>query len=1162
MEVFQLLLHHPLLYGAPQIDWKGVFMEALQYLDWPSAGGRLGALIRSHDWSATSLGPISTWPQSLKSTIDILLRFPAPVVMLWGADGVVVYNDAYYAFSGKSNHNLFGCDFFKNKPANAGEWLNVDLLKRGLKGDSIVYGDQEFTLCRDGHAEQVWLDLDYIPIFDENGEPAGIFLVINDMTEKVRAEQQLRRNERQLRFALDAAHMGTWSWDAVHDISSADEIYRNILGEGPDADLSFASCLEHRVHLDDREWCTKVLQKSLDPNGDGRLAAEFRLIRPDGQEVWLKKIGQTHFEGEDSERHAVRITGILQDVTAEHHAADRLRKSEERLSAIFAKAGVGLSEISLEGRFLTVNDELCRMLGRSREQLLEASIRDVTHPDDFPRSLLLLQRLIETGNPASVDKRCMRPDGTVVWVSSGLTRLDDERGKPRTVLAVIFDLTKRKQAEEKLRESEQRFRALAESSPVLIWQLDPEGNSVYMNPRYTQLVAVDPAEQSTFAWRSVIHPEDAPSYIEAVAHAQQARVTLKKRVRIKSKDGQWRWLESYGAPWFTADGRYAGHVGISIDITDAVNAQEELIVSNERLDLALEGSGDGVWDWNPQSNELICSRRLKEILGYSEDDFFDYSENWEQRIHPEDLPAMLSALNACLNGAASFYRSEYRVQCKEGKWKWVLARAIVVARDADKKPLRMTGTVSDISEKRRAEEVIWQQANFDPLTGLPNRRLFRDRLDQEVKKSHRTGFPVALLFIDLDHFKEANDVLGHDMGDLLLIEAANRISSCVRESDTVARLGGDEFTAILPQHDDVAHVKSIAQKMVDALAQPFHLGNEVVYLSGSIGITFYPTDASDSEELIRNADQAMYAAKSGGRNQFRYFTRLMQQQAHDRLRLIGDLRNALREDQFEVYYQPIVDLATEHITKAEALLRWHHPKLGLIEPLSFISFAEETGLINEIGDWVFKQAAACAKSCSARLGIPFQISVNKSPIQFLSHYESVNWPNHLRNSGMPGSSISVEITEGILLNASAIVVNKLLQYRDAGIQVAIDDFGTGYSSMAYLRKFDVDYLKVDQSFIRDMVYDVGNRAIVKSIVVMAHELGLQVIAEGIETAEQRQLVIDSGCDFGQGFLFSKAIPHNEFERLLAHSYEMSLNTGEAKISSAISAIAPLPVPKD
>ncbi|MGH8807170.1 MAG: EAL domain-containing protein [Noviherbaspirillum sp.] len=588
-------------------------------------------------------------------------------------------------------------------------------------------------------------------------------------------------------------------------------------------------------------------------------------------------------------------------------------------------------------------------------------------------------------------------------------------------------------------------------------------------------------------------------------------------------------------PVLDAQGEVAFLYQNTIDVTELVAtklARDELRISSERLKLAVEGTGDGVWDWDLRRSKVEYSRRLKEILGFADQEIGTVIREWKTRIHPEDRHATLAALYRCLSGATSSFINEHRLRCKDGAWKWVQVRGVVVARDADKRPLRMTGTMSDISEKRQSDERIWRHANFDTLTGLPNRRLFRDRLEQEVKKAHRTGLRVALLFVDLDRFKEVNDLLGHDAGDLLLTQAAQRLSSCVRESDTVARLGGDEFTVILTELEHVAHVEDVAQKILATLACPFRLGNEVAYLSGSVGITLYPADASNPEELIRNADQAMYSAKNSGRNQFSYFTRSMQEKAHARLRLGGDLRNALRAGQLKVYYQPMVELASGRIVKAEALLRWHHPRLGAIDPVNFIPLAEESGMIHEIGDWVFRQAAACSLRWSEKLGAPFQIGVNKSPVQFLSQPEHTNWAGHLKELGLSGCSIAVEITEGLLLNASPAVAGKLLEYRDAGIQVALDDFGTGYSSMAYLKKFDIDYLKIDQSFVRDMAVDDDDRAIAESMIMMAHRLGLKIIAEGIETLEQRALLLAAGCDFGQGFLYAEAAPPEEFERML------------------------------
>jgi len=449
---------------------------------------------------------------------------------------------------------------------------------------------------------------------------------------------------------------------------------------------------------------------------------------------------------------------------------------------------------------------------------------------------------------------------------------------------------------------------------------------------------------------------------------------------------------------------------------------------------------------------------------------------------------------------------------------------------------RRVALFSDITQRKESEELIWKQANFDALTGLPNRRMFHDRLAHEIKKTHRTNQPLALIYLDMDKFKEVNDSLGHEMGDNLLVEAAQRLNSCVRQTDSVARLGGDEFTVIMGELDDLKSVERVTQEILDKLSSPYHLGIETVYLTTSIGVTLYPNDASNIDELLRHADQAMYAAKSLGRNRYSYFTQSMQDAAQSRIRIARDLRAALLEQQFLVLYQPIIELASGCIHKAEALIRWQHPLEGLVSPVDFIPIAEETGMILDIGDWVFQQAAIQVAEWRRSHHAEFQISVNKSPVQFNSLKQTHSkWLETLQSLGLPGQSIAVEITEGLLLDASSVVINKLHEFRDAGIHISLDDFGTGYSSLSYLKKFDIDYIKIDKSFVSNMAQGSDDLALCQAIIVMAHKLGMKVIAEGVETAEQRHLLETAGCDYGQGYLFSKPVSAEAFNALLASS---------------------------
>jgi diguanylate cyclase (GGDEF)-like protein/PAS domain S-box-containing protein len=444
--------------------------------------------------------------------------------------------------------------------------------------------------------------------------------------------------------------------------------------------------------------------------------------------------------------------------------------------------------------------------------------------------------------------------------------------------------------------------------------------------------------------------------------------------------------------------------------------------------------------------------------------------------------------------------------------------------------------VIDITDRKKAEETIFNQAHIDLLTGLPNRRLFKDRLQQALVNAHRQEQQLALMFFDLDHFKYINDTLGHDAGDDLLIEATQRIQMCIRESDTLARPGGDEFTLIMGDLHDPNGVNRVAQSILEVMAQPFKLKKESCYISISIGIAMYPDDAENADELLNKADQAMYAAKKLGRSQFCYFTPTMQALAENRLRLANDLRTAIIEKQFSIVYQPIVELTSGKVEKAEALIRWQHPTRGQVNPIDFIPVAEDSGAIKAIGEWVFLQVADQVAIWRKTINPQFQISVNKSPVQFQTHSVGYkDWIEHLQQLNLPGNAITVEITEGLLLNASQAVTDKLKAIRTAGMQISIDDFGTGYSSLSYLKKYQIDYLKIDRSFVSNLSINSTDMAICEAMILMAHKLGMKVIAEGIETEEQLQLLKQAGCDYGQGFLFSKPLPAIVFEQVFKAS---------------------------
>lgn len=425
---------------------------------------------------------------------------------------------------------------------------------------------------------------------------------------------------------------------------------------------------------------------------------------------------------------------------------------------------------------------------------------------------------------------------------------------------------------------------------------------------------------------------------------------------------------------------------------------------------------------------------------------------------------------------------------------------------------------------------IWRQANFDHLTNLPNRHLLQNRLEQARERAERSQLPIAVLFIDLDNFKKVNDQSGHKIGDKLLIEAADRIGKCVRADDTTARFGGDEFIVVMSDLKDIYSLENSCQKILAELEKPFTIDGTQFYISASIGVTLYPDDSRDPEELLNYADQAMYEAKKQGRNRFQFFTESIQKTSLKRLSITSDIREALLKEQFVLHYQPIINLKDSSVMKAEALIRWNHPTKGVISPIDFIPLAEESGLIHELGDWIFNQALKDLLLIREHLGLNFQLSINVSPYQFRDSDNLLSWADRIKKLGIPGQCIAIEITEGLLLDPTQEVIQIISALRGVGIEFSIDDFGTGYSAIAYLKKFNIDYVKIDKSFVHNLQLNNYDAVLCEAIINMARKLKIKVVAEGIETSIQKELLEAFICDYGQGYLIARPQP---LDQLLA-----------------------------
>jgi len=571
-------------------------------------------------------------------------------------------------------------------------------------------------------------------------------------------------------------------------------------------------------------------------------------------------------------------------------------------------------------------------------------------------------------------------------------------------------------------------------------------------------------------------------------------------------------------------------------------AEEALKDSEERYALAVKGSDEGLWDWNLKTNEIYFSPRWKAMLGYQDHEISDRSDEWFNRVHPEDLDRVNTTLEAHLDGLISHFEKEYRILHANGSYRWVLCRGLAV-RDSEGKACRMSGSQTDITDRKVAEEQLIYDAFHDALTGLPNRALFMDRLSQAIRRSANTRpedynhYRFAVLFLDLDRFKVVNDSLGHLVGDHLLVAISRRLERELRSGDTVARLGGDEFAILLEEIADMQEVTAIADRIQKELKRPLYLNEQEVFISASMGIAVDRGNVAGHAyrwpgDLLRDADIAMYRAKALGKARYEVFDTAMHTCAVFRLQLENDLRRALEKKEFRVHYQPIINLASGKIIGLEALVRLFHPERGLVSPADFIPVAEETGLIIPLGAWVLREA--CQQTRFWQQTFPeLMISVNLSARQFVQPDLLQQIQQILYHTGLAAQSLKLEITESVVMEDAEAATVMLQNLKDLGVQISIDDFGTGYSSLSYLHHFPINTLKIDRSFVNRMGINDDTSEIVQAIISLAHSLHMDVVAEGIETPQQLSQLRALHCEQGQGYLFSKPLDNEATGRLLA-----------------------------
>jgi hemerythrin-like metal-binding protein/diguanylate cyclase (GGDEF)-like protein/PAS domain S-box-containing protein len=691
-------------------------------------------------------------------------------------------------------------------------------------------------------------------------------------------------------------------------------------------------------------------------------------------------------------------------------------------------------------------------------------------------------------------------------------------------LELLRERTERRRAEEALRASEERWSFVLDGAGDGVWDWDLANDKIFRSTQSSTIL--DFLDKGASGGSGKIHPDDLGRVRVALQeHLEGRSASFVNEHRVVRPNGLWSWVLTRGKVTARdSSGRPLRMIGTHSDVTERELAM--IFFQNTNEGMVVIDQNERIIAINPAFQRL-SGYESEELLGLSMSDLWK-EDNFAEL--PEDVLSGRLAESGAWSGEVWMVR-------RNGENAPVYLELSTVS-NPDGSPNYRICLVGDLSERKLRDQTIWRQTNFDALTALPNRYMMTDRLTQYLASSlSDTHHMVALLILDLERLRDVNTVFGRQGGDALIRQMVERLENCLGVNSVLGRLGGGVFVVILHSVHDLQQVDRCTEGLLALFESPFIVNYENVFATGSIGITLAPDDGDDAETLFHNAEQAMYQAKNLGRNRHAYYATFMQQGAQIRTRMANELRHALTTGQLAVHYQPIVDLQSRQIVKAEALLRWQHPVHGAISPATFIPIAEECGLIVEIGNWVFREAAT--KAAIWRQTVPnLQIGINKSPIQFKDECDQADadphgWFAFLAEFGIPGETVAIEITEGTLMGDQPKVLDLMLEMRRQGMSISLDDFGTGYSSLSYLQRFPIDFIKIDRSFVMHLTEGSSQFALCEAMIVMAHKLGIHVVAEGIETEEQNRLLADAGCDYGQGYLYSKAVDYETFSLLLS-----------------------------
>jgi diguanylate cyclase (GGDEF)-like protein/PAS domain S-box-containing protein len=1043
-------------------------------------------------------------------------NIPGPIAYLDRALRYTFVNQAFANIAARPQEEIYGRTPAEILPSDVAAFLRP-VLRRAQEGENVEY-ERIGTLPG---GDKRWMHGRIAPDFDGAGKVRGLYCTEYDIHDLKLTEQALATREQQLRLFTDNIPEPVVYLDAERRYVFVNEAFLRLYGLKRDEVIGRRST--EVLGNEDAEALAPGRQRVM--SGEA-VTYEREVVDAQGRTRWIRArcVPDLNFDGTVKGEY---VAG--HDITDLKLAQDALAARESQLRAIMDGVPAPVAYIDREERCHYVNRTFVQFFGLAPEALVDLKLRDVVGHGIYESAQAMVVRALE-GESTAFDRLIAGANSVKRWMTVRVVPDTGPAGEVHGAFVLMNDIHGLKQAQEALRASEAELRLIMDNVPARVAYIDRELRFRFVNGRNEAWLGESRKDLNGRRVEDVLGPARYSLLEPLMARVLRGETIATEMLLPQHGTAESRWESIHYAPNRDGDGNVVGIYAVHGDIHDEKRNEEALRRVNWELSSHIGNTPLAVLEWDRDLHLVRWSEQAGNIFGFDGSEVLGMSLTDNPMLHDDEAGAMVDVVGKLMTGLEPRATGLTRNRRKDGETIWCEWYHSALLGD-DGQIVSILSFVQDVSARIRAEERLQHMATRDALTGLPNRLLLHERLSQAIAQARRGARRVGVLFIDLDRFKNVNDTLGHRIGDELLKHVTRALSATLRETDLLARLGGDEFMVIVEDFDDPQVLSRIAQKLLDAIAQPFRIEDHDIYVTSSIGIAVYPDDSDDPDELLKHADVAMYRSKELGRNTYQFLDQNLAERRLKQHTLETALRAALKEGRLELHYQPVVNIPDRAVVGAEALLRWHDAEHGDVPPQVFVPLAEEAGLIHSLGEWVLRTAAAQVAEWR-RDGLPLNVSVNLSARQFYREDLAQRIVDIVREAGCESSWLELEVTETSLLHDLDAIRRVLHQLRDHGFRVAIDDFGTGYSSLTHLKHFPIDTLKIDISFIADLETDPGDAAITEAIIGLARGLGLKVVAEGVGTREQLEFLDARGCHCFQGFWVSKPLPPAKFVEFL------------------------------